>query len=396
MGNANGLASVNITNSGTLNTTADVFMGYGRIEVSGTGSQFIEAADKNVYLQNSGTISEHDGGVVSLFRDLAVGVGGNSAVLVSSGGTLTASNIYLGQAQGSDVGTLSVTGSGSVVTASKVVYIGSAGAGIVTVGNGGQLSATGGLTFGGAATSSGTMSQTGGIVTTSTLTFTQGNSAYHLTGGTLQASSLTKAGSGVAYNIDWAGGTIQANGTFASSLDAVLASSTVSTFDTNGFAATWSGTLSGACVLHKIGAGVLTLSGSSSFSGGIALDDGGLAIGANGAFGTGTLTVSSGTLLASGASRTVSNSIAIQPGGTLALGGATNFTISGTISGAGSVISNGTGVVTLSATNTYTGNTTITGGEIGFASMASFGSGTVTLNGGGVQHARYLAGGAVQ
>ncbi len=387
MGNANGVASVNVTNSGTLNTTADVFMGHGSIEISGAGSRFIEAGDKNVYLQDSGTISAHDGGAVSLFRDLAVGAGGNSSVLVSSGGTLAASNIYLGQAQSSDVGTLAVTGSGSVVTASKVVFVGSTGTGIVTVGNGGQLSALGGLTFGGAATSSGTMSQTGGTITTNTLTFGQGNSVYHFAGGTLQASSLTKAASGVIYTLDWAGGTVQANGIFTSSLDAVLAPSTVGTFDTNGLAATWSGILSGSGTLHKVGAGVLTLSGSNSFAGGVTLDEGALAVGSNTALGTGTVTVASGTLQASVAGRTVANSIVINSGGTLGLGGSANFTISGTISGDAAVESVGTGVVTLSATNTYTGNTTIKSGELGFTSMASFGTGTATLNGGGVQWA---------
>ncbi len=72
------------------------------------------------------------------------------------------------------------------------------------------------------------------------------------------------------------------------------------------------GVISGTGSVSKSGSGILTLSGTNTHSGGTTVSAGTLAIGNNSGLGTGTLTISGGSLDASGADRTITNAITVS------------------------------------------------------------------------------------
>lgn len=206
---------------------------------------------------------------------------------------------------------------------------------------------------------------------------------------------------------------------------------------------TMSGVVSGAGRLDKTQQGILTLSGNNTYSGGTTLTYGGIAFGHNNALGTGVLNIRSGSLQASGGSRTISNNSLLEGNveinGTNSLtfagiwtqtngnrtitvnntalttfssnivlaeanqtrnltfdvaGGSGGVNVSGVISdgsgsGADGLIKTGTGTLTLSGNNTYTGNTVVSNGvlaigasdRISDASSVNLAGGTLSLNG---------------
>ena len=113
----------------------------------------------------------------------------------------------------------------------------------------------------------------------------------------------------------------------------------------------------------KQGGGVLTFTGTNSYTGGT--------------------TVSGGTLMGNTSSLqgNILNDAAVvfAQNGDGAYGGA--------MTGTGSLTKTGTGTVMLTGTNTYGGGTTIGGGLINFAAAGNLGTGTIMLNGGGLQWA---------
>lgn len=172
----------------------------------------------------------------------------------------------------------------------------------------------------------------------------------------------------------------------------------------DGDSTTYSGILSGAGSLTKIGAGAFTLSGANTYSGGTILSGGRLNINyggssiANSAIGTAALTISNGvidntsgsavTLAPSNAQNwdgnfTFGGSSSLNLGnGLVALGGnvqvtvnANTLTVGGVISGGGdSLTTTGGGTLALSAANTYSGNTTIGGGTLALTGGGSIAS----------------------
>jgi autotransporter-associated beta strand protein len=155
---------------------------------------------------------------------------------------------------------------------------------------------------------------------------------------------------------------------------------------------TFSGVMSGAGSLVKIGAAVFTLSGANTFSGGVTLSEGSIQAGDNAALGTGTVSFSAGRISSDSATaRTLANAFAMS--GTLGLGEATNngvltlsgnvalgaattltvasaATLSGVVSGAYSLTKAGSDELTLSGVNTFSGTTNVD-------------AGVLTLSGGG-------------
>ena len=170
----------------------------------------------------------------------------------------------------------------------------------------------------------------------------------------------------------------------------------------------------GTIAVSKSGSGVLTLSGSNTYTGGTSVSAGTLALGAGVSgtpVGTGTLTLSDGATLRSSASgagsaRTLQNAISLS--GNITLGNAVNngtLTFDGTalangvtltgdttlttpsqvvipdvISGAFSLTKAGASLLTLSGTNLYSGGTFINEGTIRFSNSSALGgTGNVTL-----------------
>ena len=158
----------------------------------------------------------------------------------------------------------------------------------------------------------------------------------------------------------------------------------------------------------------VALTGANRFGGGVRLQSGLLRLGNNFALGTGTLSITDGTLASDGATaRTLTNSVEIYgnftvgqtSGGTgnltlagpVYLGSATRTLtvnnsgpdiISGMISGSAGVglTKAGTGVLSLSGSNTYGGDTTITSGplRLGAADVLPNGSGKGNLSATGI------------
>ena len=206
----------------------------------------------------------------------------------------------------------------------------------------------------------------------------------YLSNGTLQVGNDQALGTGgilVAGNstlLAGAAGLTTAN-------DATL-QATISV-DTNGGGYTLAGRLtdgSNAGMLRKVGAGTLTLSGASSFSGGTRIEQGVVAVSADAALGAGasTLTLAGGDLELTGtAGVTMSRDVVLSGTGgaidTQAL--ASILTLSGGISGSGALGKQGLGTLNLVGTNSYTGGTTVTAGTLGVNSSTAIGTGGLTL-----------------
>lgn len=119
--------------------------------------------------------------------------------------------------------------------------------------------------------------------------------------------------------------------------------------------------------LTKSGAGVLTLSGASSYTGATLIGAGTLQLGAAGT--TGALSPSS--VITNNGSLAINRTNAAVQG--------TDF---GTIGGSGSFTQAGSGTTTLNAANGYSGGTVITAGVLEANHNDALGSGALTINGG--------------
>ena len=128
---------------------------------------------------------------------------------------------------------------------------------------------------------------------------------------------------------------------------------------------TVSNVLSGAGGLTKLGGGVLTLTGTNTFSGGTAIDVGSLQVGDGG---------TTGTLGGGG--------VAIATGASLRFNRSNDLAVANVLSGAGSVTKLGASALTLTGTNTFTGGTSINSGSVRIAADANLGTGNITLAGG--------------
>jgi autotransporter-associated beta strand protein len=149
---------------------------------------------------------------------------------------------------------------------------------------------------------------------------------------------------------------------------------------------TFAGAISGTGTLYKTGAGTLTLSGNSSYTGGTTFNAGTLTLGNDNSLGTGDLTIAgTGLTLSTNAARTIPNAIILNNDATIA-NGTHAFTANGAITGTGKLTKTGTGTLTLGGNNTFSGGFTIQGGSgansiIKATSSNAFGTGTVEILG---------------
>ena len=151
------------------------------------------------------------------------------------------------------MGVATVTGSGSQWNNSSSLSVGSSGTGTLNVADGGVAAAASGITIAWQAGSSGTLnigrlgqSDTGGTISTPTITFGNGTGAINFN----QSDAVSIAA-----------------------------------------------TISGAGTLNQLGVGTTTLSGSNTYSGGTWVNAGELVAGHPNAFGTGAVTVNAGGFL---------------------------------------------------------------------------------------------------
>jgi autotransporter-associated beta strand protein len=253
---------------------------------------------------------------------------------------------------------------------------------------------SGGGTFdtnGNDATLAGTISGTGGLtkIGTGTLTLTGANTyggGTTVTGGLINFNSASNFGSGLITlnggGLQWATGTT----TDISSQLAAFGSGGA-TFDTNGNNVTLASNLAGTGGLTKIGAGMLTLSGPSTYTGATFVNVGTLQAGVVNAFSpNSSYNVASGATLAlAGFNQTLGS---LAGAGAVTLGSATlttgndntSTTFSGGITGAGGLTKIGTGALTLSGPSTYSGTTAVNAGTL--IVNGSIANSAVTVNAG--------------
>jgi autotransporter-associated beta strand protein len=272
----------------------------------------------------------------------------------------------------------------------------------------GNNSNSGGIVVAGGTVEGTTNSLTGDITNEGILRFNQGfDGAYSdVVSGN---GSLEKSGDGVVTlsgTNTYTGGTTVNNGTLAGTTDSLqgaIANNGAVRFDqsTDG---TYASVVSGSGSLEKNGSGVVTLSGTNTYSGGTIVKNGTLAgttsslqgaISNNGSVrfdqsidgtysgamdgsgsleknGNGTLTLSGtnsyngGTSLNNGTLAGTSDSLqgAISNNGKVRFDQSSNGTYSGAMDGSGSLEKNGNGTLTLSGANSYSGGTTVNNGTL--------------------------------
>jgi len=119
-------------------------------------------------------------------------------------------------------------------------------------------------------------------------------------------------------------------------------------------ALTSAGSITGSGSVQKLGAGVLSLTGTNTYSG--------------------LTTVSAGTLSIGGGGITGSITGNIVDNATLVFNRSDALTYAGSISGAGAVVKQGSGKLTLTGSSSYSGLTTVAGGALNIQNSAALGS----------------------
>ena len=140
--------------------------------------------------------------------------------------------------------------------------------------------------------------------------------------------------------------------------------------------ATVSADIAGTSGLLKSGAGILSLTGTNTFTGGVSVAAGTLRFNTDAALGNSANAVSTtaaATLQLGATIASSSRNITAGAATTLDTNGF-NLTHSGTISGTGALTKSGGGTLTLSGTNTNSGGVTVSGGTLVVASPSALGA----------------------
>ncbi len=151
------------------------------------------------------------------------------------------------------------------------------------------------------------------------------------------------------------------------------------------------GPISGGYGLTKAGSGFLSLAGTNSYNGGTTLTAGELSISATSNLPTGgPVAFNGGILQITGAAVTSMAGYTVNwssfNGGFDIANAANVFTVSNAISGSGGLTKLGSGLLSLGGTNSYNGGTTLTAGELSISSSSNLSAGgPVVFNGGILQ-----------
>ncbi len=228
--------------------------------------------------------------------------------------------------------------------------------------------------------------------------------AVNLTGTTIAGASTVTLGAGGNINTN-----IRTNTAMISTPTSVATARTITV--ANGAAdpdLNISSVISGVGGISTAGPGVLQLSGSNTFTGGVTINSGTLRLNNNGALNSGSpnaLTFGSGStgiLQLNGNSVSISSlntnatvgSPIIENGvagtNTLTVNNSTSDTYAGVLqngsAGTLAITKSGTGSLALSGNNTYSGTTTLSAGTLDINSATALGTGTFTISGGTIDN----------
>lgn len=376
------------TLSGTNTYTGATTVSVGTLTVTGSlsDSTAVSVASGAVYdVDASDTVASINGvGNIEIAssQTLTFGDGNNktlSGVISGSGGltkagsgtqTLSGNNTFSGSTT-INAGTLTVSGtlsdSTAVSVASGAVYDVDATDTIASVSGAGniEIASSQTLTAGDSndKTLSGVISGSGGFTKAGSSTYTLSgtntytgntniNSGTLTVSGTLSDSTAVTVASGAIYDVDVSDTIASVDG--AGTIEIANAVNLI-TGDAND--QELSGTISGSGSITKVGNGILTLSGTNSYSG--------------------DTTISAGTLLVTSQLGGGSYAGDISNAGDFGINSSNNQTLSGVISGSGTINKSGSGVLTLTGANTFDGTINIAGGTL-FAGGSSDGSNKIT------------------
>jgi autotransporter-associated beta strand protein len=356
--------------------------------------------------------------------------GSNTAFTVNGAG-----NTSIGGVIGTGTGSLTKDGAGSLILLAANTFSGTTAinGGLLQVGDGGT---TGTLGSGNVTLASGAtlrFNRSDDLIVANV--FSGAGGLMKLGSGVLTLTGTNTFTGGTAIN----DGLLQVNDSGASTTlgsgSVAIASGTTLRFNRANDLAV-ANVLSGTGNLRKLGGGVLTLTGTSTFSGVTAIDEGSIRVGdggTSGSLGSGSVAIATGAFLQFNRSNdlTVSNTfsgtggLTKLGGGTLAVTGTSTFsgdtridagalqvgdggtsgalgsgnvaiaagaslqvnrsndlTMANIISGAGSFTKTGGGHLTLTGINTFTGGASIDSGAVRISADANLGNGNVTLAGG--------------
>ncbi|WP_176629292.1 autotransporter-associated beta strand repeat-containing protein [Desulfolutivibrio sulfodismutans] len=360
-----------LTLSGNNTYTGDTTITAGTLRVTGSLASQSVAVSSGALFDMSPAANTTYAGVIS--------GAGNFQKSGAATLTLSGNNTYTGDTT-ITAGTLRVTGalaSQSVAVSSGALFDMSpatnatysgviSGAGNFQKSGAATLTLSGNNTYTGATTvSAGTLGVTGSLATSS-INVASG-ATMNFSGSLTNLSSLTNAGT---INLTSALTFTDADCTLVSTGSILAASSTdvAILFGAGDDSATFGpGAMVRGIVDGGGGDNTLTLVGSVSLDGAVRNfqnlikdDSGSWTIGGDVDLGTGTLTVSQGTLILQGG--LVASGASIASGGLLDWSPSANTGFAGVISGAGDFQKSGAATLTLSGNNTYTGDTSITAG----------------------------------
>ncbi|MEO6053125.1 MAG: autotransporter-associated beta strand repeat-containing protein, partial [Chthoniobacterales bacterium] len=340
---------------GTMAITNQKNIGTGNLSVSNGGAVVASASmDVKMAVTVDGAGSRFTSGVGP--AALSIGSTGSGSLTVTNGGNATSlGSIVFGDFNGV-TGTGSVNGTGSSLTATTSVVLGSTGTGTLSVGSGGTVT-TGELVF----------SSNGGPGTLNL------NS-----GGTLQVggtNGIRNSGTGT-FNL--AGGILKVtNSSLTSSMNMILSNSSL--IDTSGVEGVLSGVLSGSGALSKTGAGTLHLTGDNTYSGTTTLYAGVLIIDGNQS-GIGQVSILTGSTL--GGDGTLGGSLHLEADANLSFDPLETLTINGA-----AVTFDGFGIRNVIGLNASTdiGTYTLLNGSAAFdfSNVSNFGVNNAYALGGG-------------
>lgn len=182
------------------------------------------------------------------------------------------------------------------------------------------------------------------------------------------AGGLTKIGAGtlrLSGANTYAGGTVVEGGALigdAASLQGPIVNNASLVFDqaTDG---AFAGSIAGSGVLVKDGAGVLTLPGGNTSTGGAQLNAGTLTLGAQDALGSGALTATGGTLKLAYSGPMIQD-VALQSGGLVIDTQDNKVVSSGAYSGSGGFTKVGSGLLNLTGDSSLIGPASVVGGRL--------------------------------
>lgn len=352
-----------------------------------SGGAFIDSNGKNigitVGITGNGALNKIGAGTLTLSGSSTYAAGTtvkSGTLAVSAGGSLNhrAGTVLVGETNG-DNGSLLLNG-GYVSSASGTLGVAANTRGSVTVSSG-TWANTANLVIG--ASGTGTLNVSGGLVTASgtisTGSAASGLGTINLNSGTFTVGRIVKgAGSGT---MTFNGGVLKAAGNQANFLSGFAAgnlniASGGALIDSGSYSVGISSPLSGSGVLTKLGAGKLTLSGSSSYAGGTTVKSGTLELN-NGSIGHSAAQTIVGDASGDSAFLSVfagslSNSSAVIGNQTGSRGTATFFSGTWTNSSSLTIGNSGTGTLTTGSGLLNVSGTTFVAANTGAA-------GTVTL-----------------